>query len=54
MIWEGLLFWLFKGGFRVSSSAVEWYTSSYGTDIDKPKTTSPVLEGEVVVAEKLM
>ena len=29
---QGLLFWLFTGGFKVSSGTVEWYRSSYDTD----------------------
>ena len=40
VVWErglpfqGLLFWLFKGAFKVSSGTVERYRSSYGTDFD--------------------
>ena len=28
-----LVFWLFKGGFKVTSSTFNWYTDSYGTDV---------------------
>ena len=31
---QDLLFWLFKGGFKVSSGTVEWYRKSYGTDFN--------------------
>ena len=31
---QGLLFWLFQGGLRVSPGTVEWYRSSCGTDFD--------------------
>ena len=34
----GLLFWLFKGAFKVSSGTPEWYISSYGTDFEIPYT----------------
>ena len=27
---QGLLFWLFQGGFKISSGTIHWYTSSYG------------------------
>ena len=37
-----LLFWLFKGGFKVSSGIVYSYRSRYGTGFDSSKTASPV------------
>ena len=37
----GLLFWLFKGGFKVSSGTVDWYRNSYGTDFDYSEIASP-------------
>ena len=40
---EGLLFWLFKRGFKVSSGTVEWYVSSYGTDFDDSEIARPVI-----------
>ena len=39
---QGLLFWLFLGGFKVSSGTVEWYRSSDGTDSNKSEIASPV------------
>ena len=39
---QGLLFWLLKGGFRVSSGTVKWYISSYATDFDNSEMASPV------------
>ena len=44
---QGLLFWLFNGGFKVSSGA-EWYRSSCGTDIHNSEKESPV-EGHSLV-----
>ena len=38
----GLLFWLFKGGFKVSLGTVEWYISSYDTEFDKSEIARPV------------
>ena len=40
---QGLRFWLFKGGFSVSSCTAEWYRSSFGTDFDCSEIASPVL-----------
>ena len=37
---KGLPFWLFKGGFNVSSGTLSWYRSSYGTDFDNSETPS--------------
>ena len=31
---QGLLFWLFQAGFKVSLGTVYWYRSNYGTDFD--------------------
>ena len=31
---QGLLFWLFKGGFKVSSGTVKRHGSGYGADFD--------------------
>ena len=42
-IMQGLLFWLLKGGFKVSSGSVEWYRIIYGTDIDNSEIASPVM-----------
>ena len=36
---QGLLFWLFIGGFTVSSGTFSWYRSSSGTDIEIPYTS---------------
>ena len=47
---QDLPFWLFKGGFKVSSGTVEWYTSSYGTDFDSSEIASPLKE---VVCKRL-
>ena len=43
LIKQGLLFWLSKEGFKVSSGTVKWYRSSYGTDFDDPEIASLVL-----------
>ena len=40
---QGLLFWLFKGGFKVSSGPVDWYISSSDTDFDSSEIASPVV-----------
>ena len=42
LLQQGLLFWLFKGGFQVSSSTVSWYRGSHGTDVDISQIASPV------------
>ena len=45
----GLLFWLLKGGFKVSSGVVEWYTiGSNGTDFDDSEIASPVKATEAI------
>ena len=36
--------WLFEGGLKVSSDTVEWYRSTYGTDVDTSKIASSVLK----------
>ena len=43
---QGLLCWIFKGGFKVNSSTVSWYRSSYGTDFDIPEISGPVKLGQ--------
>ena len=40
---QGLLLWLFNGGFKVSLCTVECYTSSSGIDFDNSEMASPVL-----------
>ena len=40
---QGTLFWLFQGGFKVSSGTVEWYRSSCGTLFDNSEIASPVI-----------
>ena len=40
---QGLLFWLLKGGLKVSLGTVSWYRSSYGTDFDNSEIACPVL-----------
>ena len=42
---QGLLFWLFKAAFKVSSAISWWFRSSYGTDFDKSEIASPVSGG---------
>ena len=39
---QGLLFRLFKGGFRVSSGTSAWHMSSYESDFDNSEIASPV------------
>ena len=39
---QGLLFWLFKGGFKASLGTLDWCTSSYGTDFENSGIASPV------------
>ena len=39
---QGLPFWLFTGGFKVSSGTVYWYRRSYVTDFDKSEIASSV------------
>ena len=39
---QGLLCWLIKGGFQVSSGIVEWYRNSYGSDFDTSEVASSV------------
>ena len=39
---QGLLIWLFKGAFKVSTGIVSWYRSSYCTDVDVSQMASPV------------
>ena len=42
---QGLLFWLFKGAFKVSSGTVnKWYRSSSGTDFDSSEIASPHMD----------
>ena len=36
----GLLYYLLKGAFKVSSGTVEWYRSIYGTDVEKSEIAS--------------
>ena len=40
---QGLLFQLFKGGFKVSSGTVDWHRSSSGTDFEIPYTIHYIL-----------
>ena len=47
---KGLLFWLFKGCFKVSSGTVQWYGSSHGTDFDNSEIAGPFVGDLVVVA----
>ena len=42
-VFHGLLFWLFRGCFKVSLGVAEWYRSSYGTDSENSEIASPVL-----------
>ena len=35
------LFWLIRGGFKVSLGAVEWYRSRCGTDFENSEMASP-------------
>ena len=39
-----VLFWLFRGGFNVSSVTVGWSRISYGTDLDDSEMAGPVLD----------
>ena len=48
---QGLLFWLFEGGFKVSSDTVEWYRSSSGTIFDTSEIESPVTDVHNVLGE---
>ena len=41
--YRGVLCWLFKGGFKVSSGTLGWYRSSYGTDFDDSEIAGPVM-----------
>ena len=38
-----MLFWLFKGGFKVSSGIVKWYRTNYGIDFGSVETADPVV-----------
>ena len=38
---QGLLFWLFQRGFKVSSETVKWYRTSYGTVFDSSENDEP-------------
>ena len=40
---QGLPFWLFKGGFTVSSGTLKWCRSNYGTDFDKSEIAGLVI-----------
>ena len=40
VLWMLRVFWLFKGGCKASSSIVEWYISSSGTDVEKSEIAS--------------
>ena len=40
---QGLLFWLFKGRFKVSFGTVKWYGSSSGTDFDNSEIAGSVI-----------
>ena len=35
------VFWLFNGGFKLSSGTVQWYGSTSGTDFDISEIASP-------------
>ena len=37
---RGLLFGLFKGGFKASVGSVSWHRSSYGTDLANSEIAS--------------
>ena len=39
---QGLLFWLFKGVFKISSATVEWCSSTDGTHFDNSEVSSLV------------
>ena len=39
---QGLPSWMFEGGFKVSSGAVEWHIGGYGTDFDHSKISEPL------------
>ena len=41
---QGLLAWLSKGGFKVSSGTVEWHISSCGVDFANSKIASPDID----------
>ena len=43
-VYQGLLFWLFKGGIKVSRGTVLWYKSSHGTDFEIPDTVFYILD----------
>ena len=47
-VWQqapGPLFWLFQGGFKVSSGTSEWYRSSFGTENSEiAGTVAPTLD----------
>ena len=37
---KGLLSWLFKGGFKVSSGSLEWFVGNYCTDLENSEIAS--------------
>ena len=47
-VYQGLLFWLFRGGFKVNSGTLKWYRSSYGTDSDSSDTVGPVYDTRTI------
>ena len=41
MLVQGLICWLFQGGFKVSTGTVQWHRGSCGTDSDHSEIASP-------------
>ena len=42
-ILQGLVFWMFGRGIKVSLGTVSWYRSSYGTDFDLSEIAGSVI-----------
>ena len=52
---EGLLFWLCKGGFKVSSGILGWYKKSFGTDFDNSELVSTAwVEKDLLTEQALL
>ena len=43
ILMQGLLFWLCKGGFKVSSGIVKWHRNSYGADFHSLAIAGPAM-----------
>ena len=49
---QGLLLWLFEGGFKVSTGTASWYRSSYGIGFDDSEMPVKLLAARLQIGQR--